>query len=116
MALDNVALGKRVKHIRKKKGHTQMELAELLDKSTTYISDMERGIKGMSLETLVVLANVLHVSADEILVDSLENTIRVSNHEFARILSDCTDYEKRVLLDIVTAAKQSLRKNLYCRR
>ena len=46
-----------------------------------------------------------------VLTVTLENTVKTSNHEFATILFDCSDYEKRVLLDIVTAAKASLREN-----
>jgi hypothetical protein len=68
----------------------------------------------MSLETFVLLANALNVSADELLTDSLENTINVTNHEFAVLLSDCNNCEKRILLEIATAAKKSIRDNL-CR-
>ena len=63
-----------------------------------------------SLDTLVRVANALNVSTDDLLVDSLTNTIKVSNHEFADILADCSDYELRVLLDMVKAAKQALRE------
>ena len=51
------------------------------------------------------------VSADVLLFDSLENTVSVSNHEFAAVLSDCSEYETRILLDIVRSAKKSMREN-----
>ena len=46
-----------------------------------------------------------------LLFDSLENTVSVSNHEFAAVLSDCSEYETRILLDIVRSAKKSMREN-----
>ena len=62
------------------------------------------------------VANELNVSTDDLLIDSLTNTIKVSNHEFAAILSDCSDYEMRVLLDIVKATKQAMREYKYLTR
>lgn len=111
MILDKDALGKRIQLYRKRRGITQQDLAEHIDCSTTHISYCETGRKNMSLETFVCLANALHVTADELLVDSLENTVKVSNHEFSALLNDCSEYEKHVLLDVLTATKESLRDN-----
>ncbi len=44
----------------------------------------------MSLDMFVFVANALNVSADELLQDLLGNTISVSNHEFAELVSDCS--------------------------
>ena len=52
-----------------------------------------------------------NATADELLLDSLENTVLVSNHEFSMVLTDCSDYEKKVLYDVIMATKQSLREN-----
>ena len=111
MVINYIAIGKKVRAIRKRRGLSQMVLAELIDRSPSYISCIETGSKSMSLETLVALANALNVSSDELLVDSMENTIKVSNHEFARLLADCNEYERRVLLDAAVATKESLRRN-----
>jgi len=86
-----------------------MNLAELVECSPTYISFVECGTKCMSLSMLIRIANALHVSADDILQDYLENTVQVSNHDFAEIVADCNDYEIKVLLDVVRATKASLR-------
>lgn len=111
MALNYISIGQKVKALRKKKGYSQMKLSEMIDRSPTYISYIESGIKSMSLDTLVLLTNALNVTADELLIDSLENTIKVSNHEFTALLLDCNDYERRMLLDITAATKTSIRKN-----
>lgn len=111
MALNFVQIGKRIGMIRKRRGYTQQKLAEMVNKSSTYISYIENGLKCMSLDTFVSIANALQVSADELMMDSLENTIKVSNHEFAALLSDCSEYERRVLLQVATAAKAALRES-----
>ena len=33
------------------------------------------------------------------------------NHELAALLSDCSEYEKKILLDVASATKKSLREN-----
>lgn len=111
MTLNNVAIGKRIQTVRKKRGLSQFTLAGIVDRSPGYISYIETGFKSMSLETFVALANALQVSSDELLVDCLENTVKASNHSFASILADCSEYERRVLEDIVVASKASLRAN-----
>lgn len=117
MVFDYARLGTRVRFYRKKRGMSQSALAEAVDRATTYISYIEHGHKSMSLETFVSIANALHVSADELLMDSLENTVRVSNSEFSDMMSDCTDFERRVLFDVLKATKESIRDNRpYFRR
>lgn len=111
-----VLLGQRIRAIRTKKGISQQELAERIGRSAAYMSYVETAYKFCSLDTMVRVANALNVSTDNLLIDSLSNTIKVSNHEFAAILADCSDYEMRVLLDIVKATKQALREYKHLAR
>lgn len=106
-----VALGKRIKYIRNKRGLSQADLAEKVGCSAPFISYVENGLKSMSLETFIYIANSLNVSSDELLRDSLENTLKVSNHTFADVLADCTEYEIRILQEIVSSAKVAIRSN-----
>lgn len=111
MTINHISLGHRIRLMRKKKGLTQLHLSEMVGLSPTYISYIESGYKSMSLATFIEIANALNVTADELLIDSLENTVKVSNHELAALLSDCSDYEKRILLDVAAATKKTLREN-----
>ena len=113
MALNYVKIGKRMGTIRKHRGISQLFLAELIDKSPSYISYVENGLKCMSLDTLVAVANALEVSADDLLMDSINNTTKVANHEFATLLADCNEYEKRVLLATAKTLKEAMRENHY---
>lgn len=114
--VDFKAIGLRIKSIRKKRGLSQQTLSELVDCTPTHISYCENGTRQMTLEMLVRLANALNASSDEFLCDSLENTVKVSNHEFSSLLNDCSEFEKNVLLDVLTATKNSLRSHALDRR
>ena len=85
----------------------------VFDVSPSYVSYIESGTKSMSLETFVLIANELNVSADELLHDNLVNTVRVSNHRFAAELADCSEYELRILFDVLKAAKKALRDHRF---
>ncbi len=111
MLFDYLSLGKRVKQFRKRRGLSQMALAELANCATSYISYLENGQKCMSLTTFVTIANALQVSADELLVDCLDNNLKASNSELAALMSDCSEYERRVIIEIIKSAKTALREN-----
>lgn len=51
--------GERLRHVRKRRGLTQEELANLAHLAGPYISDMERGLKVPSLTTILRLAVAL---------------------------------------------------------
>ena len=67
--MDLCAIGARIKEARERAGLTQEDLAAELDMSPTHISVLERGRKAPKLETLVNIANTLHVSTDMLLQD-----------------------------------------------
>lgn len=67
MNLDLETIGLRVKMCRKKKGLTQEKLAELINVSPHYIYEIEKGMKTMSLSTLMNIAVASDTSTDYIL-------------------------------------------------
>lgn len=54
-------IGKNIKQARLLRGFTQEMLANGIDKSTNFISLIERGTCGLSLSTLVDICNVLQI-------------------------------------------------------
>ncbi len=58
-------LGLKIAYYRKKKGYTQEQFAELIDKSLSFVGQIEANngaaIKGVSLDTLFVMAQKLDV-------------------------------------------------------
>ena len=69
------------------------------------------GTNKVSLELFVSIANALNVSADALLIDSIENTERISGSFFAAAAFDCNEFERRVLLELLIASKEAIRKN-----
>ena len=63
----NIAIGRRIQQSREQAGLTQEELAERIDRSTQFISTIERGLAGPSLETVLHLCEVLGTSTEWIL-------------------------------------------------
>ncbi len=64
-----ITLGLKIAYYRKKAGYTQENLAELIDKSTSFIGQVEGPgtIRGVSLETLFKIAEVLNVPPSKLL-------------------------------------------------
>ncbi len=60
-------MGERVRIARTSRGLSREKLSEMLGISTLFLGYIECGQRGMSIETLQKLCNVLNVSADYIL-------------------------------------------------
>ena len=60
----NIAVGNHIQLVREEAGYTQDTLSELLDITPNHLSAIERGVSGISLETLQRLCLLLGVSAD----------------------------------------------------
>ena len=60
MQINYILLGQRIRAIRTKKGISQMELAERVNRSAAYMSYVETAYKFCSLDTLVRVANALN--------------------------------------------------------
>lgn len=63
----NVAIGYRIQLSREQAGLTQEQLAERINRSTQFISTLERGLAGPSLETIINICNVLDISTEWVL-------------------------------------------------
>ena len=61
---DRFAVGERIQKQRQNLGISQEALAEKIDRATKYCSDIERGICGMSVETMLAFAKHLNMSLD----------------------------------------------------
>lgn len=62
-----VLIGLNISYYRRARHMTQIELAEVLNISSNYLSQVERGYKSLSLDKLLELAAVLNVDEKELL-------------------------------------------------
>lgn len=66
-----LTLGLKIAYYRKKAGYTQEVFAELIDKSVNFVGQVEGPgtVKGVSLETLFKMAQVLNIPPSKLLED-----------------------------------------------
>ena len=66
-----ITLGLKIAYYRKKNGYTQEAFAELIGKSVNFVGQVEGTgtIRGVSLETLFKIAQVLEISPSKLLED-----------------------------------------------
>ncbi len=107
--IDYVALGRRVKKLRKEQGIKQTELADALGISYQYMSMIETGKRQLSLSLLVDLANRLGATTDELLYGSLDSLNKKYDQDMQDIMEDCTPEERDFILAMTKAAKSTLR-------
>ena len=69
--MDKLTMGDRIKEIRRSHHWTQEQLAERVDVSVEYVSEIERGLKMPSMQLFIKLLEVLDVSADYLLRDTV---------------------------------------------
>src|SRR5574344_2801720 len=60
--------GKRIKQLRKDKGFTQESFAEKLGYSDSFIASVETGRKGISIDALLLMSEVLECTLDYLIM------------------------------------------------
>ncbi len=68
----NIAIGETIKELRVDRNLTQEELAERCDTSAVYISEIERGIKNPTAQSLMLVALSLGMKMSE-LIEEVES-------------------------------------------
>jgi transcriptional regulator with XRE-family HTH domain len=99
--VDYVRLGHRIREERLKLNLTQARLAEDIDISDTYMGQIERGERSLTLDTLVRLVNRLGVSIDYLLKDSVGMDNDNIFKQFRQIIDTQSDRRKQMAIDIL---------------
>ncbi len=96
---DDKALGKKIKAIRLEKGMTIQKLADSIGVQRGFINQLESGDKFPSFTTLLLLLDILNVSANELLCEySNENAEKYLPNELSRVIEKATpDKMKRII-------------------
>lgn len=80
--ISTIKIGKKIQAIRKSYGYTQEMLAEIVEVSARYISEIEQDRAKPSYEVLVKICNIFNVSMDEIFNEYL-NINKNKNVEYS---------------------------------
>ena len=103
----NIQIGEQVRIAREQTKLTQEQFAERIEVSPQYISDLERGVVGISISTLKRVCVTLGVSSDQILFGT------VSENRNAAIEKRCinlSDEAFAALLDIADTFSSAIKK------
>lgn len=103
-------IGKRIQKRRKAIGMTQEELSDKTDLDSSTISRIENGSTKISLPSLVEIANILGLSADELLCGSVTASAHVYQGEMAERMKGCSDREVQILNAMNACLLEELRK------
>ena len=97
-------IGERIRSIRKEKKMSQEELAHLASLSSTYIGQVERGEKNITIESLSNITNALDISLEEVFRSSEQTAKLVNNEILLKIVDKLYDRnleEQEEILKIV---------------
>lgn len=107
--MNRIEVGIKIREARKAKGFTQQMLADAVEISDMYISQIERGMKMPSLNLFVKIVTALDISADYVLRDALPTGKDFVYTEVAELLDELTPKQRRGAIDILDAYVQSLK-------
>ncbi|MCC8022386.1 MAG: helix-turn-helix domain-containing protein [Clostridiales bacterium] len=102
-------VGKQLKHYRVRAGYTQAQLAEVLEKSTQHITQIERGQGTPSLSMLCDICRVLELPADALLMGSEADAIQ-SDSSFLATLEQYSHEDLIQLADVLLSVKFAMDK------
>lgn len=72
--MDRKEIGKKIEKLRKERNMSQYQLAMDAGLSTSYIPDLEKGLKCPTVETLDSICYALHITLSEFFSNSEEST------------------------------------------
>ena len=104
----NICMGERIRQARNAAGYTQEKLAEMIDVTIQYVSDLERGVVGTSIPTLVKICEVLSVSSDFLLMGLNED---IKPLDISIRLQALTPNERRLAESAVDLVIEALQMN-----
>lgn len=102
-------LGQRLRVIRKKRYLTQEQVAELANISPQHFSGIETGSAKVSLPALVRLCNALDTTPNDILMDSVTESLPMLQKDVAEVFENCTPDETYLMLSQAKNLKKALR-------
>lgn len=86
------AIGTRIRKQREFLGYTREQFAELLEVTPKFCSDIELGVKGMSIQTLCKISRALRLSTDYILFGKEDAKM---DDSISLIMENCSDVERK---------------------
>lgn len=98
---DKIGSGNRIRKTREAMGITRREMSKRLHVTEKFCGDIELGYKGMSIETLLLVSDMLKLSTDYILFGEDENAATKSYKRITGMISRCPQDKLPYLEDLL---------------
>ena len=92
---NNIALGKNIKNIRRSLNYTQEQFAEKLEISSQFLSQVERDIAGISLDTAIKICQIANCSPSLLFKDIITVTNPLEKYELL------SENNKKIINDMI---------------
>ena len=109
--VDYSSIGRRIAINRKKVKITQASLAEHLEVSESFISQIERGKAKISLPRLYQIADFLDMDIALLVSDCTKLSSSEINSEIEQIIKDWSPEQRSMLTDLIICADQKIKSN-----
>lgn len=106
MSIDYTAIGRRIQGMRKKSKRTQENLAEYLSVSVGYISQIERGVTKINLDTLSEIARWLECDIAALVSGITPQQGTYLKDEIGQIYAGMSEQQRKILLEIALAIQK----------
>lgn len=105
--VDYPLIARRIKAARKYAGLTQEQLAEQIDISTNAVAKLENNLMTASFQTLVNIANVLHMDINDLLCEERPAEETHSQDVFLDgLIRSLSPDEKAFIIHVISGMKQ----------
>lgn len=108
MNIDYRLIGERIKYLRKVRGMTQEVMAERLNVSIGYVSQVERGITKISLDLLGAISSILDCDVAYFVSESAVNSNDYMQSELVNEIRKLDDKKRKYILKIIRITNETL--------
>ena len=103
--LDHSAIARQIRSARRQAGLTQAELAEQIDISTNAVAKLENELMTASLQTLINIANVLHLDMNQLFLSQPDAGTDSQDQFLLSLIRELEPTDKEFLLHVITGLK-----------
>lgn len=109
LVLNLQKIGNELYEIRRKRGLSRLEVAEMADISDRTYADIERGSVNMRIETVLRICVALNVTPDEVFIDKEEDFAEQKESLLSR-LDNCSPKETETAIKLLSVYLDSINK------
>ena len=108
MNIDYKLIGERIRHTRKVQGMTQEQLAEQLNVSIGYVSQVERGITKISLDLLAAISSVLDCDVAFLISECALKSNKYMESEIIEEIKKLDAKKRKLVLELIRVINTNL--------